>query len=152
MNCPSCGAHVSEDKRFCDECGTALPIVCSVCGGINRAEAKFCGDCGTHLTTHLGAPARGQLRSPISAPNRTVPEAERRQLTVMFCDLVGSTALSARLDPEDMRELIRAYQECCTEVVARFDGNVAKYMGDGVLVYFGALVGFRGDEQPSARY
>jgi class 3 adenylate cyclase len=137
MNCPSCGAHVSEDKRFCDECGTALPIVCSVCGGINRAEAKFCGDCGTHLITHLGAPARGQLRSPISAPNRTVPEAERRHLTVMFCDLVGSTALSARLDPEDMRELIRAYQECCTEVVARFDGNVAKYMGDGVLVYFG---------------
>jgi predicted amidophosphoribosyltransferase len=53
MNCPSCGAHVSEDKRFCDECGTALPIVCSVCGGINRAEAKFCGDCGTHLTLTL---------------------------------------------------------------------------------------------------
>jgi hypothetical protein len=63
--------------------------------------------------------------------------AERRQLTVMFCDLVGSTALSARLDPEDMREVIAAYQKCVSETVRRFGGYVAKYMGDGVLVYFG---------------
>jgi class 3 adenylate cyclase len=63
--------------------------------------------------------------------------AERRQLTVMFCDLVGSTELSARLDPEDLREVISAYHHAATEVVAGFDGFVAKYMGDGVLVYFG---------------
>ena len=64
-------------------------------------------------------------------------DAERRQLTVMFCDLVGSTALSARLDPEDLREVIVAYHGCVAEAVRRFDGLVAKYMGDGVLVYFG---------------
>src|SRR6266446_1995989 len=64
-------------------------------------------------------------------------QAERRQLTVMFCDLVGSTELSARLDPEDLREVIAAYHRAVAEVVARFDGFVAKYMGDGVLVYFG---------------
>ena len=63
--------------------------------------------------------------------------AERRQLTVMFCDLVGSTALSARLDPEDMREIIGAYHRCCTEQFAMAGGFVAKYMGDGVLAYFG---------------
>ena len=63
--------------------------------------------------------------------------AERRQLTVMFFDLVGSTALAARLDPEDMGRVIRAYQECCAEVVERWGGHVAKYMGDGVLAYFG---------------
>jgi class 3 adenylate cyclase/tetratricopeptide (TPR) repeat protein len=63
--------------------------------------------------------------------------AERRQLTVMFCDLVGSTALSARLDPEDMREIVRAYQDACSGAVARYDGFVAKFMGDGVLAYFG---------------
>jgi class 3 adenylate cyclase len=63
--------------------------------------------------------------------------AERRQLTVMFVDLVGSTALSARLDPEDMSGVIRAYQECCAEVIRRWDGHVAKYLGDGVLAYFG---------------
>jgi class 3 adenylate cyclase len=63
--------------------------------------------------------------------------AERRQVTVMFSDLVGSTALSARMDPEDLRELISAYQKCVAETVQRFGGFVAKYMGDGVLVYFG---------------
>src|SRR5262249_6121146 len=63
--------------------------------------------------------------------------AERRQLTVMFCDLVGSTALSGRLDPEDLRVIIGAYHGCCTELIERNGGFVAKYMGDGVLSYFG---------------
>ena len=63
--------------------------------------------------------------------------AERRQLTVMFCDLVGSTGLTARLDPEDMREVVRAYQDACSGAIARYDGFVAKFMGDGVLAYFG---------------
>jgi class 3 adenylate cyclase len=63
--------------------------------------------------------------------------AERRQVTVMFSDLVGSTALSARMDPEDLREVISSYQKCVAETVQRFGGFVAKYMGDGVLVYFG---------------
>ncbi len=64
-------------------------------------------------------------------------EAERRHLTVMFCDVVGSTALSERLDPEDLREVLRAYQETCADFVGRFDGHIAKYLGDGLLVYFG---------------
>ena len=64
-------------------------------------------------------------------------EAERRQLTVMFCDLVGSTPLSTRFDPEDLREIVGAYHRCITDTVGRFGGFVAKYMGDGVLVYFG---------------
>src|SRR6202158_3695333 len=63
--------------------------------------------------------------------------AERRQVTVMFADLVGSTALSGRMDPEDLREVISAYQKCVAETVRRFGGFVAKYLGDGVLVYFG---------------
>ena len=64
-------------------------------------------------------------------------EAERRQLTVMFCDLVGSTALSARLDPEDMREIISAYHRCCAAQITKSGGFVARYMGDGILAYFG---------------
>src|SRR5690242_8025794 len=63
--------------------------------------------------------------------------AERRQLTVMFCDLIGSTALSAQLDPEDLREVIGAYHRCCATTVEQHSGFVAKYMGDGVLIYFG---------------
>jgi class 3 adenylate cyclase len=85
----------------------------------------------------LGAavPAASATAAPRDAP--APAEAERRQLTVMFCDLVGSTGLSARLDPEDLREIIAAYHRVVAEVVAEFDGFVAKYMGDGVLVYFG---------------
>jgi class 3 adenylate cyclase len=74
----------------------------------------------------------------LAAPSVTSEDrAERRQVTVMFSDLVGSTALSARMDPEDLREVIAAYQKCVAEIVRRFGGFVAKYMGDGVLVYFG---------------
>ncbi len=84
----------------------------------------------------------GPAAAPPAAAATPIPPsrldaAERRQLTVMFCDLVGSTALSARLDPEDMREVIRAYQDACSGAVVRYDGFVAKFMGDGVLAYFG---------------
>jgi SAM domain (Sterile alpha motif)/Adenylate and Guanylate cyclase catalytic domain len=75
--------------------------------------------------------------APSATPKPTHDTAERRQVTVMFSDLVGSTALSARMDPEDLREVISTYQKCVAETVGRFGGFVAKYMGDGVLVYFG---------------
>src|SRR5215831_3807374 len=65
------------------------------------------------------------------------PDAERRQLTVLFCDLVDSTTLAGQLDPEDLREVVRAYQQLCAEVIQRFDGHIAQYLGDGLLVYFG---------------
>ena len=74
---------------------------------------------------------------PSGATSVPSPEAERRQLSVMFCDLVGSTALASRLDPEDLREVIGAYHRCCTDVIGQLGGFVAKYMGDGVLAYFG---------------
>jgi class 3 adenylate cyclase len=83
------------------------------------------------LAGPAAAPPAAATPIPVAAA------AERRQLTVMFSDLVGSTALSARLDPEDMREVIRAYQDACSGAVARYDGFVAKFMGDGVLAYFG---------------
>ena len=78
-------------------------------------------------------------------------EAERRQVTVMFCDLVGSTALSARLDPEDLRAVIGRYHACVAETVSRFDGFVAKYMGDGVLVYFGYPQAHEDDAEQAVR-
>jgi class 3 adenylate cyclase/predicted ATPase len=76
----------------------------------------------------------GARPAPVSAPS---PQGERRQLTVMFCDLVGSTALSERLDPEDLHALVNAYQDSCRTIIDRYEGYIAQYLGDGILVYFG---------------
>jgi predicted ATPase/class 3 adenylate cyclase len=95
-----------------------------------------------------GAPSAAAPTAPTAAPRDT---AERRQVTVMFSDLVGSTALSARMDPEDLREVISAYQKCVAETVQRFGGFVAKYMGDGVLVYFGYPQAHEDDAERAVR-
>ena len=93
-----------------------------------------------------------QAPQPLPEPTPAVPaEAERRQLTVMFCDLVGSTPLSARLDPEDLRGIIGAYHRCVTEIVESFCGFVARYMGDGVLVYFGYPQAHEDDAERATR-
>src|SRR5438105_5106015 len=84
-----------------------------------------------------------EAASPV-VTSRT-PEAERRQLTVMFCDLVESTALSGQLDPEEYREVVRAYQSTCTEVIQRYDGHIAQLLGDGLLIYFGYPQAHEGD-------
>ena len=80
------------------------------------------------------APSSGRLDTQSQAPDSS--HAERRQLTVMFCDLVGSTELSQRLDPEDLREINRAYQDLCKNTLESYEGTIARYMGDGVLAYF----------------
>ena len=92
-----------------------------------------------------------KLASPEITPPAQRADAERRQVTVMFSDLVGSTALSARMDPEDLREVISAYQKCVAETVQRFGGFVAKYMGDGVLVYFGYPQAHEDDAERAVR-
>src|SRR5262245_41377867 len=83
--------------------------------------------------------------------NHHTPEAERRQLTVMFCDLVDSTKLSSQLDPEDYRDMVRAYQRVCSEVITRFDGHIAQLLGDGLLVYFGYPHAHEDDAQRAVR-
>lgn len=131
MICPRCGTHITSGRKFCGDCGSPLPWQCSACGGDNPPDKKFCGDCGAALAS--GTEAGKDLHAP---PPRPVA-AERRMLTVAFIDLVGSTALGARLDPEDLREVIAAFHGCVTALVARYDGFVARYMGDGVLAYYG---------------
>src|SRR5262245_40398246 len=79
------------------------------------------------------------------------PEAERRQLTVLFCDLVDSTVLASQLDPEELRDVVRAYQEACAKVIARFEGYIAQYLGDGLLVYFGYPLAHEDDAQRAVR-
>jgi class 3 adenylate cyclase len=99
-----------------------------------------------------GAAPSGDLKAGPVAPSPPPEDrAERRQVTVMFSDLVGSTALSARMDPEDLREVISGYQKCVAETVLRFGGFVAKYMGDGVLVYFGYPQAHEDDAERAVR-
>ena len=98
-------------------------------------------------------PTGAQSATSATSASTAAPtiDAERRQLTVMFCDLVGSTALATRHDPEDLRELIGDYHRAVAETVGRFDGFVAKYMGDGVLIYFGYPEAHEDDAERAAR-
>lgn len=124
MLCSACGAETAQGARFCGACGTALAVACLVCGGRAPPGARFCGQCGARLV-------HGQ--PPASEHNA----AERRPVCVMFCDLVNFTALATRLDPEDLGQVIRLYQSRVAECVTRFNGSVTRYVGDGVLAYFG---------------
>lgn len=146
MQCPNCQQEHPPSAKFCSECGSPLSLRCRSCGTDNLPGAKFCNECGAPLTgqSPVAHPSQGldtpeQQTTPgtSSAARRDVPDAERRAMTVMFCDLVGSTPLSEQLDPEEFREVVRAYQEVCAEVIGRFEGYLAKYLGDGLLVYFG---------------
>jgi predicted ATPase/class 3 adenylate cyclase len=91
--------------------------------------------------------------APIASPPTVppTPDAERRQLTVLFCDLVDSTGLARQLDPEELREVVRAYQDTCAKVIARFEGHIAQYLGDGLLVYFGYPLAHEDDAQRAVR-
>ena len=135
MECPNCKAQLSEGSKFCVECGAPLPLACSSCGHANSPSAKFCANCGTKLAGVSTTPTATAAATATPAPTKS--SAERRQLTVMFCDLVGSTALSTQLDPEDLGRVIGEFRAACANAVGRFGGSVAKYMGDGALVYFG---------------
>lgn len=144
MSCPSCQHDNPTGARFCTMCGAALPTSCPTCGAAVPAGARFCGACGAALAAGT-APAVGAAEPaaparPAAAPapaRGAADTAENRQLTVLFCDLVGSTALSEQLDPEALRDLLRDYQATAGRVIAGYDGHLAKYLGDGLLTYFG---------------
>ena len=132
MRCPKCATANDDVGRFCTECASPLRA-CTRCGTANAGRARFCTQCG----------------NPFAAEPVAIT-SERRQLTVMFCDLVGSSALSARLDPEELREVLRAYQSAIEDVVARFGGTIVQYLGDGVLVYFGTPQAHEDDPRRAA--
>src|ERR1700704_1490957 len=121
MICLRCAAENGPLNRFCVHCGTQMGHRCLSCGFENPVESRFCGGCAACLQKGRADDHHG----------------ERRQLTVLFCDVVGSTELSQLLDPEDLRELIAVYQEICGHAVLAHQGHGAQYLGDGVVVYFG---------------
>lgn len=144
MQCPRCQAENPTGMRFCGQCAAPLASVCPSCGASNPPEHKFCGQCAAPLTVSSRPAAP-------SASERAAPDAERRQLTVMFCDLVGSTELAARFDPEVLRDVVRSYQQVCGEAIGRLHGHIAQYLGDGLLVYFGYPTAREDDSRRAVR-
>ncbi len=161
MRCLRCGLENPEGMSFCEACGSKLARVCPSCGQEVTPTANFCGKCGVLLaapatkrqqakttstrtkraarTAKQGTAQSRELNTPRTRRRaaREGAEAERRQLTVQFIDLVGSTTLSQQLDPEDYHARVVAYQTACHQIIQRYDGHIAQYLGDGVLVYFG---------------
>lgn len=127
MVCVQCGHDNAHDAFFCEACGSALPRECANCGTANTTSAKFCKRCGSVLA----------IEKRVAAAASATPDGERRQLTVMFADLVDSTPLSGRLDPEDLRDTVRRYHAACAASIERWGGHVGHWLGDGVLAYFG---------------
>ncbi len=121
--------------------------------GLNLGDRKRLRQAITELDKGIGPQTALSDSAPAAHPidKRATPEGERRQLTVMFCDLVDSTALSARLDPEQLRDVVRAYQSACAQIVERFEGHIAQYLGDGILVYFGHPQAHEDDAQRAVR-
>lgn len=156
MECARCGCENPAGMKFCGECAAPLTGHCPQCGAENPPRFKFCGACATPLTLQTTVPRPESTGVNPTDARRQIPDArpapaERRQLTVMFCDLVGSTALSTHLDLEELRELVQAYQAACAQVIERYDGSIAQYLGDGLLVYFGSPVAHEDDAARAVR-
>jgi len=143
MHCAVCDVDNDPGARFCSGCGAALAQVCTACGRGSSSAARFCSACGRRLLPHPAAIETGAV------PERLA--GERRQVTVLFCDIVGSTELAARFDAEDWQTISANYQRCGVQAVERFGGHVAKFVGDGFLAVFGHPVAHDDDPERSVR-
>src|SRR5437899_10181099 len=112
MQCAKCGSNNPSGQKFCGDCGARLGNFCAKCGAANPASQKFCGDCGAPLDSAVPVLAETQPREG--------PTGERRHLTVLFCDLVGSIGIAAQLDPEEWREMVGGYHRAAAEAITRF--------------------------------
>src|SRR5262252_4420728 len=121
MRCPSCNHDNRADRRFCTECGATLSMACPSCGAPAESGEKFCGGCGTSL---VAAPTSSTTppRQPATVTAAPAELGERRQLTILFSDLVGSTELSTQLDPEEWRDRVAQYHRVTVETVEKFGG------------------------------
>jgi len=126
MKCPECQSENPDERKFCRECGAKLSSICPRCGYQNLPGDKFCGECGQKLEEAIKAEG-----VPPEAP------AERKHVTVLFSDLSGYTAMSERLDPEEVKEITGRIFEEIAQVVTKYDGFIEKFIGDAVMALFG---------------
>ncbi len=143
MRCPACDLDNREGRRFCAGCGAEFGWACAKCGYANAAGEAFCGGCGhAALKSAAGAPAQTKPATP---------DDERRQVAILFADLSGFTALSSKLDAEDLRQLVEAFYAKVEAVIAHYGGTVDKHIGDAVMALFGAPVAHGDDALRAVR-
>jgi len=153
MGCPSCGAENPSTNKFCGECGAALALVCGGCGTRNPPTNRFCGACGARLTdgagTQVAAPTASSPSPQSYTPthlakkilaSRAGVEGERKQVTVLFADVVGSTELIRDLDPELAQRLLDGVVQVMMDAVHRFEDTVSRVMCDGLMALFEASI------------
>ena len=146
MQCPQCRAENRSDRRFCGQCGASLALACPSCGFANEPGERFCGGCGQALSS-----AQSNSVSALSPQtytprhlsekiltSRDALEGERKQVTVLFADLKGSTELIRGLDPEVAQRLLDGALHAMMDAVHRYEGTVNQVMGDGIMALFGA--------------
>ena len=158
MRCPNCQTINPPEAKFCLECGRRL-VVCPHCGTVNIPVAKFCIECGTALVSKGEStdplpelvPPVPMPQEAVNAESKLTPPEERRVVTIMFADIIGSTPLADRLDPEDMRAILVGYFNLMTEQIRRHGGTVEKYIGDAVMAVFGMPVAHEDDPDRAIR-
>jgi class 3 adenylate cyclase/tetratricopeptide (TPR) repeat protein len=143
MQCPRCQAHNDHDAKFCEDCGARLDTVCPSCGQPVGTGKKFCRSCGASLVVDPGRFTSPQSYTPKHLAEKILTskaalEGERKQVTVLFADMKGSTELLADRDPEEARKILDPVLERMMEAVHRYEGTVNQVMGDGIMALFGA--------------
>ncbi len=165
MHCPKCRFENREDVKFCEECGTKMELVCPGCGTKIPTGAKFCGQCGHPLSNPVSTPDVLPPFDPIATLKRYLPtglsekilaqrdriEGEKRQVTVLFCDLAGYTPLTEKLGPEETYNLMNRVYEILIQKISAFEGTVNEMTGDGVLGLFGTTIALEDAPQRAIR-
>src|SRR3954453_10206339 len=144
MQGPACGTANPDGAKFCVECGARLSLSCPSCGAPVAFGQRFCAECGTPLAT-------AATTTPPPAAVAVPPSAERRVCSILFCDLVGFTALSESRDPESVRELLSTYFDTARTIVARYGGVVEKFIGDAVMAVWGTPTATEDDAERAVR-
>ncbi|HTV45441.1 MAG TPA: adenylate/guanylate cyclase domain-containing protein [Stellaceae bacterium] len=141
MRCPRCNSENPADMKFCGQCAAPLEMVCAGCGANNPPQSRFCGRCAAPLDSPR-SPGLAEIPPPppmLSQPaGRALGAGEIKQVTVLFCDIAGSTALTERLGAEAMRELVSRFLEIAIGEIERYGGTVPQFTGDGFMALFGA--------------
>ena len=146
MRCPRCSADNGAGMKFCGQCGAPLGSACPSCGASNPAEHRFCGQCGAPLDmpglqdSVSPEPYLPRPRLSRTTDARSTLPGEMKQVTVLFCDIVGSTPMTERLGPEAMRDLVSSFLEGSLAEVHRYGGTAPQFTGDGFMALFGAPV------------